>query len=130
MRDVEFVLSYYCGATVAQQLIVVQQTTRNRILDGEHADRRGILLDILKDLFEGRAANKLYLFPLEIQVCRNIVERPDQSLNGNSLHILTFSIFLKKTPLSPFREAEPYYILQILNLKFYLRPTASQLLAK
>jgi hypothetical protein len=26
-------------------------------------------------------------------VCRDIVERPDQSLNSDSLHILTFSIF-------------------------------------
>ena len=53
MRDVELVLPYYGSTTVAQQLIIVQQTTRNRILDGKHADGRGIFLNIFKDLFEG-----------------------------------------------------------------------------
>jgi len=45
------------------------------------------LLDLLEHLFEGAAANQLNLFPLEVKVCRDVVERPYQSLYCNSLHI-------------------------------------------
>jgi hypothetical protein len=74
-------------ARVAQQLIVVEQTSGDGILDGEHADGRGVLLDAGKDFLESAATDELYLFSLEKQVCCNVVERPDESLNGYSLHI-------------------------------------------
>jgi hypothetical protein len=71
----------------------MEQRACDGILDGEHTDGCGILLDAVEDLFKGRTTYQLYLLPLEIQVCRDVVERPDQSLYGNSLHILLFHLF-------------------------------------
>jgi hypothetical protein len=82
--------TYHRRARVAQQLIVMQQRTRNRVLYGQHTDGSRILLDTLEHLFEGGTADELYLFSLEIQVRRNVVERPRQSLYGNPLHILLY----------------------------------------
>ena len=129
--DVEFVLPHYTGTTVAQQFIVMQQTTCNRIFDGKHANGCGILLDVLKDLFEGRAADELYLFSLEIQVCRDIVERPDQSLYGNSLHLnyYLFTFHLKTNPAFTCVKRDLVFIFLSHKLNYTQLP-ASQLLAK
>ena len=87
--DVQFVLTYYRCAAIAQQFIIVQQTTSNRILNCQHTYDSGILLYLLEHLFESATTNKLYLFPFEIKVCRYIVERPYQSLYCNSLHYIS-----------------------------------------
>ena len=52
MGDVQLVLSDNRGSGVTEQLIVVEQGACNGILDGEHTDGSGILLDTVKDLFE------------------------------------------------------------------------------
>ena len=98
----ELVLSDNGRMRIPQQFVVVQQRACDCILNGEHADGCRILLEVLKDLLEGCTADQLYLFTLEIQVCRDIVERPYLSLNGNSLHILLLPFFfrLTKIPLS------------------------------
>jgi hypothetical protein len=105
--DVELVFSHNGGARVAQQLVVVEQRTRYRVLDGEHADGGGVLLDVAKHLFEGGTTYQLYLFSLEIQVRRYIVERPDQSLYRYSLHILKkqlrFHCSVKRSLISIFQ---------------------------
>jgi hypothetical protein len=85
--DVQLMLANHCRATISQQLIVVEQRTSNGVLNGEHTDGRRILLDVCKHLFKGTAADQLNLFSLEIQVRRNVVERPYQSLYSYSLHL-------------------------------------------
>jgi hypothetical protein len=52
MGDVQLVLSDNRGSGVTEQLIIVEQGACNGILDGEHTDGCGILLDTVKDLFE------------------------------------------------------------------------------
>jgi hypothetical protein len=94
--DVQFVLTYYRCAAIAQQFVIVQQTTSNRILNCQHTYDSGILLYLLEHLFESATTNKLYLFPFEIKVCRYIVERPYQSLYCYSLHILTILLSRSK----------------------------------
>ena len=51
--DVQLMLAYDGSTAITQQLVVVQQTTRNRILDSQHAYGGRILLHLLKHLFEG-----------------------------------------------------------------------------
>ena len=51
--NMQLVLTDHRCPRVAQQLVVMQQRACNRILDSEHTNSRGILLDIVKDLFEG-----------------------------------------------------------------------------
>ena len=93
VSNVQLVLAYHRCTAVAQQLVVVQQATSNRILYGQHTYGSGILLYLLEHLFEGAAAYKLYLLSLEVKVCRYIVERPYQSLYCNSLHYLISPIY-------------------------------------
>ena len=94
------------------------------ILDGNHAYHRGVLTHVVEHLFESAAADELYLLPLEVQVCCNVVEWPYQSLYRYSFHAT-----YQKIPLSLFCEAGPYFNFQLYIL-IYLRPTASQLVAK
>jgi hypothetical protein len=118
MGDMQFVLAYNGRPRVAQQLIVVQQTSGNGILYGQHTDGGRVLLDALKDLFEGGAADELHLLALEIEVRRNVVKRPRLSLNGYSLHLF---ILTKKLRFHLVCEAEPYFIssiVQFFNLTY------------
>ena len=78
-------------ARIAQQFVIVQQTSRDGVLNGQHADGRRVLLHIGKDLLERRATDELYLLAVEVEVCRNVVERPYQSLYGYSLHLPIFN---------------------------------------
>ena len=96
MRDVQLVLTYDGGARVAQQFIVVEQAAGNSVFNGGHADAGGVALDILEHLFEGGAADELYLLALEILMGGDVVERPEFSLYGYSLHILFYFYILKK----------------------------------
>jgi hypothetical protein len=57
MRDMQLMLSDDGGARVAQQLVVMQQRTGNRILDSKHTYRSGVLLDAGKHLFESRTTD-------------------------------------------------------------------------
>ena len=57
------------------------------IPNGHHAYHRRVLLHVAEHLLKRRAADQLYLLTLEIQVCRNVVERPYQSLYRYSFHI-------------------------------------------
>jgi hypothetical protein len=100
MSNMQLVFTYDGSSAVTQQLVVMEQRTCYRILDGQHTDGCRVLLDLLKHLFEGTATDQLNLFALEIEVRRNIVERPYQSLYGYSLHNLLLHL-LKKIPLSP-----------------------------
>ena len=88
--DMQLMLAHHRCATVTQQLIVMQQRAGDCVLYGQHADGCRILLDIGKHLFESRTADQLYLLSLEVQMCGNVVKRSYQSLNGNSLHILSY----------------------------------------
>ena len=95
VRDMQFVFAYYRSARITEEFVVMQQTAGNRVLYRQHADGRRVLLNGSKDLLECRAADKLYLLPLEVEVGSNIVERPYESLNGYSLHFL---FLLNKNP--------------------------------
>ena len=53
VRDVQLMLAHDGSTAVAQQLVVVQQAARNRILDSQHTYGGRILLHLLKHLFEG-----------------------------------------------------------------------------
>ena len=81
-------LTYHRCTTVAQQFVVVQQTSCYRILDGGHTYHRWVLTHTLIHLFKGVAANQLQLFSLEILMGGNVVERPYLSLYCNSLHCI------------------------------------------
>ena len=120
VSDVQLVLAHHRSAAVAQQLVVVQQRARDGILDGQHADGGGVLTHLVEHLFEGSAAYQLYLFALEVKVCRDIVERPYQSLYCYSLHysisifillFFYFSILKKQVPLSLCCEAGPCFFI-------------------
>ena len=101
MGDMKLMLAHDSSARVGQQLIVMQQRACDGILYRHHCYRGRIVLHRLKHLFEGSTANELYLFILEIQMGRYIVERPCQSLYRYSLHRWSYLILLKETPLSP-----------------------------
>ena len=87
MSDVQLMLAHDGGARVAQQLVVMQQRTSNRILDGQHSDACRVFLHLCKHLFKGTAAYQLYLLTLKVEVGGNVVERPYQTLYRYSLHI-------------------------------------------
>jgi hypothetical protein len=66
----------------------MQQRAGNGVLDGKHSYHRRVLLHIHEDLLERRTADKLYLLTLKVQVRRNVVERPDETLYSNPFHLL------------------------------------------
>ena len=86
MAYVQFMLAHDGGARSTEQLVVVEQASRDGILDGHHSDDRRVAFDVLEHLFEGGAADELYLFALEVLVRRYVVERPDGSLYCYSFH--------------------------------------------
>jgi len=88
MLYMKLVFSYDGCVRSPQQVIVVQQTSRDGILDGNQSYHRGITLDILENLFESGATNRLDLFFREILMGCYIVERAPESLDGNSLHFV------------------------------------------
>ena len=92
--DVQFMFSHNSGARVAQQLVVVEQTACNGVLDGGHSDDGGVSLDVLKHLFEGGAADELHLLALEMLVGSDVVKRSQQTLYGYSLHALCFLVIV------------------------------------
>jgi hypothetical protein len=94
----------------------MQQRTCYRIFYGEHSDGRRIFPDLVKHLFECGATDKLYLFFIEIQMCRNVVKRPYQSLYGDSFH----NALLLKIPLSLCCEAGLYFI-SSFSIPIYIR---------
>ena len=118
--DVQLMLTHDGRAWVGQQFVVVQQRAGNGILYRRHADDRRVFLNVVEHLFECRAADKLYLLTLEIQVCRNVVERPYQSLYRYSLHLSV--LLIQKTPLSPYKWSGAFISFFILILSFL--PTA------
>jgi hypothetical protein len=87
MRDMQFMLANDGSPRLAQQFVVMQQRTRNSILDGCHANHGGVLLNLREHLFKRGTADKLYLLAFEIQMCCDVVERSYQSLYSYSLHI-------------------------------------------
>jgi hypothetical protein len=52
MRYVQLMLTNSRRAAISQQLVVVQQRTCYGILDGQHANGRGVLLHLLKHLLK------------------------------------------------------------------------------
>ena len=55
--DVEFVLTHHGGSALPEQLVVVEQTSGDGVLDGADADDGRISLDVLKHLLEGSATD-------------------------------------------------------------------------
>ena len=55
--DVELVLSHHGGSALPEQLVVVEQTAGDGVLDGADADDGRISLDVLKHLLEGSATD-------------------------------------------------------------------------
>ena len=88
MLYMKFMFSHNSRAALPQQLIVVKQTSRNRILYGTDTNHGWIALDILKHPFEGGATYQLYLLTLEILMGSDVVERSQLSLYCYSLHCL------------------------------------------
>ena len=76
----------------------MQQTAGDGVLDGQHANHCWVLLHLTEHLLEGAAADELDLFTLEVQMSRNVVKRPDQSLYCYSLHLFILNIPFKKEP--------------------------------
>ena len=74
--DVELVLAHDRRATVAKQLIVVEQGARDGVLDRQQADDRRVATDALKHLLKGVAADELHLLAVEIFVGGDVVKRP------------------------------------------------------
>ena len=83
----ESVLAYYCRSTLAQKLIVVEQTARYGILDGYDADDCRIALDVFEHLLEGGATNQFHLFITEILMGSYVMKRPQLALYCYSLHL-------------------------------------------
>ena len=71
VADVELVLTHDGCPAGTEQLIVVQQAARNGVLNGQHADDRGVALDVLKHFLERIAADQRDLLALEILVGGN-----------------------------------------------------------
>ena len=83
----ESVLAYYSRSTLAQKLIVVEQTARYGILDGYDADDCRIALDVFEHLLEGGATNQFHLFITEILMGSYVMKRPQLALYCYSLHL-------------------------------------------
>ena len=102
----------------------MQQRARNGILDSQHTDGRWVFLDVFKHLLDSATADELYLLSLEVEVRRNVVERPDESLYGYSLHLiyLRFADLLlyKKLRFHLVCEAEPYFIFYLFTFLLLL----------
>ena len=75
MRDAQFVFAYNLCAALAQEFIVVQQASCNRIFYCQHAYGLTVLFDSSKYLLEAGAADKLYFFSFEVFMCGNVVIR-------------------------------------------------------
>ena len=75
MRDAQFVFAYNLCAALAQEFIVVQQASCNRIFYCQHAYGLTVLFDSSKYVLEAGAADKLYFFSFEVLVCGNVVIR-------------------------------------------------------
>ena len=97
VADVQLVLAHHAAARVTEQLIVMEQAAGYGVLNGYHADERGVLAHLAEHLLERGAAYQLYLLVLKVQVGGYVVERPCESLYGYSFH---FFFILKKTPLA------------------------------
>jgi hypothetical protein len=80
----------------------VEQAAGDGVFDGGHTDAGGVALDILEHLFKSGTADELNLFTLEVLVCGDVVERPELSLYGYSLHILFLILksYIRKSPTS------------------------------
>jgi len=74
MLYVEFMLTHHRGTRLAQQLVVVQQTSGYRILYCRHAYHGRIATHILVYLLEGGTTDELYLFATEVLMGGDIVE--------------------------------------------------------
>ena len=55
--DVELVLAHHGGSALPEQLVVVEQTASDGVLDGADADDGRISLDVLKHLLESSATD-------------------------------------------------------------------------
>ena len=86
MGDMQFMLAYYRGARVAQQLVVMQQAACYSVLYRNHANSSGVFSQMREHLLEGGAAEKLYLLALVVLMCSNVVERPYDALYCNPFH--------------------------------------------
>ena len=101
--DVEPVLPHHGGAALPEQLVVVEQTARDGVLDGGDSDDGRVALDVLEHLLEGGATDQLDLLSLEILMGGDVMERPQLSLYCYSLHFAYMS-FTKNGPVCLLRK--------------------------
>ena len=87
--NVQFVLSHNGRSRRAQQLVVVQQRTGNRVFYRHQSDNGRVALDVLKHLLKRGATDYLQLLALKLLMGRNVVKRPQNALYGYSFHLLS-----------------------------------------
>ena len=78
-------------SAVAKQFVIVKQTARNRILNGQESNDVAILLDVLEYLLERIATNQLQFLIVEELVGGNVMEGSLNSLYGYFLHLVLFN---------------------------------------
>ena len=88
MLDVKLMLAHHSSTRIAQQLIVVQQTSGYRIFYRRHAYHGRVASHILVHLLEGGTANKLYLLAFEVLMGGDVVKRAVEALYSYSLHCI------------------------------------------
>ena len=87
VRNAHFVFAHDGHAVFAQQVVVVQQASRDGILDGQQADDIVVLAHGRKHVFKRCAANQFYRFVFEVLVCGHVVIGAFYSLDCDLLHI-------------------------------------------
>ena len=85
MLDAQFLLPGDAQSAVRQQRVVLEQATRDGVLDGDDAYHVFIGADRLEKSVEVVTWHDIDLFTPEILSCGNVMETPCNTLNGNSL---------------------------------------------
>ena len=98
MHDAQCILSHNAAIALADQLMVLQQTAGDGVLDGHHADGAG---RYVFDHFAKRVAGHwLHGLAFKIALRRHVVIRPRYALYGYfHLHSFLFVVYIRSTLL-------------------------------
>lgn len=109
VRDAQLALADDLQLAAAQQLVVLQQTAGDRVLDGDHAQQRPVVPHPLELRLERPAGDDPDRFVAEAAPCGLLVEAPGLALNGYLFHASCH----KKIPFAA--ERDSYVILFVID---------------
>jgi len=95
MRDAQLVLTGDLQMIHFQQIMVLQQTSRNGIFNGHDAYQHRVFFSLGKDIPKRITRDNLQFLTFEIITCRNLMIGSRPSLNSYSFH--STILFKKKS---------------------------------